>query len=37
MLMKRDNILNIDDVRGSIKNPETAMKIAFEGFKQYKS
>ena len=37
MLMKRDNILNIDDIRGIIKNPETAMKIAFEGFKQYKS
>jgi dihydroorotate dehydrogenase len=33
MLMKRDNILNIDDIRGIIKNPETAMKIAFEGFK----
>ena len=37
MLMKRDNILNIDDIRGIVKNPETAMKIAFEGFKQYKS
>ena len=37
MLMKRDNILNIHDISGSIKNPETAMKIAFEGFKQYKS
>jgi len=33
LLMKRDNIITINDIRGSIKNPETAMKIAINGFK----
>ena len=32
-LMKRDNISNIDDVRGTVKNPEKAMQIAINGFK----
>jgi dihydroorotate dehydrogenase len=33
LLMKRDKIININDIRGSVKNPETAMKIAMNGFK----
>ncbi|MDC1023450.1 quinone-dependent dihydroorotate dehydrogenase, partial [Alphaproteobacteria bacterium] len=33
LLMKRDNITNINDIRGIVKNPETAMKIAINGFK----
>ena len=33
LLMKRDKIININDIRGSIKNPETAMKIAINGFR----
>lgn len=33
LLMKRDNITNINDIRGVVKNPETAMKIASNGFK----
>ena len=32
-LMKRDNINNIDDIRGTVKNPEKAMQIAINGFK----
>ena len=33
LLMKRDNITNLDDIRGIVKNPETAIKIASNGFK----
>ena len=32
-IMKRDNISNIDDVRGTVKNPKKAMHIAINGFK----
>ena len=36
-LMKRDNIENIFDMVGIIKDPEEAMNIAINGFKKYKN
>ena len=33
LLMKRDKVTNINQIRGSVTNPETAMKIAINGFK----